>query len=188
MMNRKLLALATAASSLVMATQANAALVITVTAPSGTFTSNNVVCAGSPCLFSESGTFAAPAGYSLVGGTITSGPATGVGDPNDITFGTTTVGSPMTVTLNGTAFTLTSTGIFDTGTLGFISLLPTNTLSINGRAGATGQGSYSGTLQFANRAVPEPAIWAMMLLGFGMIGFAMRRRPKFSTRVNFAMS
>lgn len=26
-------------------------------------------------------------------------------------------------------------------------------------------------------AVPEPATWAMMLLGFGAIGFAMRRRP-----------
>lgn len=26
------------------------------------------------------------------------------------------------------------------------------------------------------RAVPEPATWAMMLLGFGAIGFAMRRR------------
>lgn len=28
------------------------------------------------------------------------------------------------------------------------------------------------------RAVPEPATWAMMLLGFGGIGFSMRRRAK----------
>ena len=28
------------------------------------------------------------------------------------------------------------------------------------------------------RAVPEPATWAMMLLGFGAIGLTMRRRPK----------
>ena len=27
-------------------------------------------------------------------------------------------------------------------------------------------------------AVPEPGTWAMMLLGFGGVGFAMRRRPK----------
>jgi hypothetical protein len=27
-----------------------------------------------------------------------------------------------------------------------------------------------------NSAVPEPATWAMMLLGFGAIGFSMRRR------------
>lgn len=32
-------------------------------------------------------------------------------------------------------------------------------------------------------AVPEPASWAMMLLGFGGIGFAMRRRRKGSGRV-----
>ena len=27
-------------------------------------------------------------------------------------------------------------------------------------------------------AVPEPATWAMMLLGFGAVGFAMRRRKQ----------
>jgi hypothetical protein len=29
-----------------------------------------------------------------------------------------------------------------------------------------------------NGAVPEPATWAMMLLGFGAVGFAMRRRKQ----------
>jgi len=32
-------------------------------------------------------------------------------------------------------------------------------------------------------AVPEPATWAMMILGLGMVGFAMRRR---TTKVQFA--
>lgn len=27
-------------------------------------------------------------------------------------------------------------------------------------------------------AVPEPATWALMILGFGAVGYAMRRRPK----------
>ena len=31
-------------------------------------------------------------------------------------------------------------------------------------------------------AVPEPATWAMMLVGFGAVGYGMRRRAK----VNFA--
>ena len=40
--------------------------------------------------------------------------------------------------------------------------------------------------QFTNAgAVPEPATWAMMLMGFGLIGNAMRRR-KVSTSVTFA--
>ncbi len=26
-------------------------------------------------------------------------------------------------------------------------------------------------------AVPEPATWALMILGFGVIGYSMRRRP-----------
>ena len=32
-------------------------------------------------------------------------------------------------------------------------------------------------------SVPEPATWAMMLAGFGAVGFTMRRRPKVSVSV-----
>lgn len=39
----------------------------------------------------------------------------------------------------------------------------------------TGGGGESGTLSFL-QAVPEPSTWAMMLMGFAGIGFAMRRR------------
>lgn len=35
-------------------------------------------------------------------------------------------------------------------------------------------------------AVPEPATWAMMLLGFGAIGGSLRRRSKVATRIRFA--
>lgn len=35
-------------------------------------------------------------------------------------------------------------------------------------------------------AVPEPATWAMMILGMGAVGFAMRRRQKVTTRVSYA--
>ena len=34
--------------------------------------------------------------------------------------------------------------------------------------------------------VPEPATWAMMLLGFGAVGYAMRRKAKVNTRIRFA--
>ncbi|WP_425229872.1 PEPxxWA-CTERM sorting domain-containing protein [Sphingomonas sp.] len=35
-------------------------------------------------------------------------------------------------------------------------------------------------------AVPEPASWAMMIAGFGLAGFALRRRQKVVTRVTYA--
>ena len=35
-------------------------------------------------------------------------------------------------------------------------------------------------------AVPEPAAWAMMLIGFGGIGFAMRRRKVVRTSASYA--
>jgi hypothetical protein len=63
----------------------------------------------------------------------------------------------------------------------FLKNLPTlsgtQTLTINGTSGAAG--SYGGTVAFASGAVPEPATWAMMILGFGMVGAGLRmaRRP-----------
>ena len=47
--------------------------------------------------------------------------------------------------------------------------------------------SIGGTLTPAVAAVPEPATWAMMLIGFGGLGFAMRRRPKTGLRVRYAI-
>jgi hypothetical protein len=50
----------------------------------------------------------------------------------------------------------------------------TYTLHIQGTRGLNT--SYQGGIAFA--AVPEPATWGMMLMGFGAIGFAMRRRRR----------
>jgi hypothetical protein len=43
---------------------------------------------------------------------------------------------------------------------------------------------YTGNL--SADAVPEPATWAMMLAGFGLVGFAMRRRRQSHPTVRFA--
>ena len=37
-----------------------------------------------------------------------------------------------------------------------------------------------------NGSVPEPATWAMMLMGLGMVGFGLRRRQKQTVRVTYA--
>ncbi len=49
-----------------------------------------------------------------------------------------------------------------------------NNITITGIS--RGLGSYGGNASFS--PVPEPATWAMMLLGFGAVGFAMRRTRK----------
>ena len=43
-----------------------------------------------------------------------------------------------------------------------------------------------GIVEAPTSAVPESATWAMMLAGFGMIGFAARRRSSVKTTVSFA--
>ena len=53
----------------------------------------------------------------------------------------------------------------------------TYTLNIQGTPG-TQNGSLSGNVSFTSvaAAVPEPGTWALMLVGFGAVGFSMRRR------------
>ena len=52
-----------------------------------------------------------------------------------------------------------------------------NTIEVKGVTSSTNvNATYSGTATFARAAVPEPASWALMIGGFGLIGAAMRRR------------
>ncbi len=39
-------------------------------------------------------------------------------------------------------------------------------------------GGYGGKLEVLRSAVPEPATWAMMIIGFGLIGSTIRRRNR----------
>lgn len=49
---------------------------------------------------------------------------------------------------------------------------------------ATGVG-YGGSVTLSAAPVPEPAAWAMMMIGLGAVGMAMRNRPK-NARVAFS--
>lgn len=79
------------------------------------------------------------------------------------------------------------------GTLGFsISAavtgggIPANTFDVVTVKGVSYGGNYGGVLRAdAIPAVPEPATWAMLLAGFGAVGFAMRRRREQNVRVSF---
>lgn len=54
--------------------------------------------------------------------------------------------------------------------------------------GATFLSAGGNAFEFDNlsAAVPEPAAWGMMILGFGLIGGALRRRSSVKTSVKFA--
>lgn len=49
-------------------------------------------------------------------------------------------------------------------------------LRISGNALKKTGGSYTGSIQVT--AVPEPEMWAMMLIGMGLIGYQVRRKSK----------
>jgi len=56
-------------------------------------------------------------------------------------------------------------------------------IQING-AGTSDLSRFDGNI--ALTSVPEPATWAMMLAGFGLIGFSMRRQRQSHPKVRFA--
>lgn len=59
-----------------------------------------------------------------------------------------------------------------------------NVLSVNYTA--AGNAAYGGQLTFTPGGIPEPMTWAMMIIGFAAVGFAMRRRNKEVARVRYA--
>lgn len=106
----------------------------------------------------------------------------GIFPQNDLDFASAWVSGPSGVLpFSIVAFPLTSPSGsppltnpdgLEFGAIAGVKILPgTYTLFVSGvNAGAAS--SYAGTLSFA--AVPEPAAWALMILGIGMLGFAMR--------------
>jgi hypothetical protein len=52
-----------------------------------------------------------------------------------------------------------------------------NTIEVKGVTSSSNvAATYTGTATFARTAVPEPASWALLIGGFGLIGATMRRR------------
>ncbi|MFD1786959.1 FxDxF family PEP-CTERM protein [Sphingomonas floccifaciens] len=161
------------------ASSANAAQTIAISGPSGTFGDDEVTCASgvTSCTFERTFTFTTPSGFTLASADIGSN-YTGNNLAANIDF--------TRVTLNGVNFTTLATGQQEFRNLLNQALTAggTNTLFVSGTSG--GNAAFAGTLSFAGTsAVPEPATWAMMLIGFGGVGASMRRRKQ-AARVNFA--
>jgi hypothetical protein len=173
-MMRKLLLAAAGAMALVgAATAASAATTVTSTNPSPAILTPPASAAFSSVL-SGSGTFTDSFMFTIAGGP-------GVTDAQlstlllngsqDVHF--------TSITLDGmSVFTQTSVspGAPETWAILTPIYLLTGNHWINVEGNLVGPtGSYSGTIN-VQPAVPEPATWAMMMLGFGAMGLAMRRR------------
>jgi len=200
----RLISLAIAAASLSMAGGAHAASLISaaVTGPTGTvwnttpgdgyyglfLQANNGP--GSPVINPNDTAINVPVinsqGYLVTGeGFPTSSDAPGTTAPNSDPFYNLTLNFSNGASLTGT---YTPTGnIFNGGTSALLDgvLYTLSDFSWTRDRGNTVQAftatpggdpnDYHGNFQLT-AAVPEPATWAMMLAGFGMLGFALRRR------------
>jgi hypothetical protein len=92
--------------------------------------------------------------------------------------------NPMVATAPGGLGTLyenSATGVSDSRA--FQLLDAQESFSIEMLQSPGGRGGISFAL--ATAAVPEPATWAMMLVGFGAVGFGVRRRNNVRTAVQF---
>jgi hypothetical protein len=163
-MKNLLFAVAAAATLIAAAPVANAATVLNFTfSPDG----NSAVAAfnsnGAGTTFSDTYTFILPAGFASTA--LTSAAVNGT---TDTAF--------SSVLLNGVTLTTNASGAIDVKSLLNVPVNPgANTLVVNGTSG--GLYSYGGNISFAKlTAVPEPAGWAMMILGFGSAGAMLRRR------------
>ncbi|MBB4618821.1 FxDxF family PEP-CTERM protein [Sphingomonas abaci] len=145
--------------------------------PNGTVSGafyNTGIAAGT---FTDTFTFTLP--FNGVGsGTVTTS-TNFVGAPNDLDF--------TSVLINDTAATITrlGNGAFE---FAFANMVPIvagrlNTITVTGLS--RGNGAYGGQASFIPSAVPEPATWALMLVGFAMVGATARFRRR-STKVVFA--
>ena len=56
----------------------------------------------------------------------------------------------------------------------------------NARFGTPGTANVSAQFELISNAVPEPSTWAMLILGFGVVGGAMRQSRKQKQRLTYA--
>jgi hypothetical protein len=183
MINKSLLAAAVALSALTAASTANAAPILV----NFRFTGSSIYpgTVTGQLQFSSAGTGVAATSARV----LTSTSAQAVADPalnwvtssnylNSNSFdvssaGVVTAASFYAGFYNGTSFLLNGFGGLNNFQTGY------SVANFGGFAGVT----YTPVASAA--AVPEPASWAMMILGIGAIGFAMRRQ-NVATRVSYA--
>jgi hypothetical protein len=173
-MNKMTAALLALPFAIAAASPAMAATALTLNpGPNGTQSVGFDKTIATPGSFSETFTFTLPSAGTTSASLVT----IAVNRLTNIDF--------TSATLNGNAFTFSPTGTFEFGSANGISTMAgLQTLVVNGVSG--GNGSFGGNISFApaGGAIPEPATWALMILGFGLVGGMMRRRAGTPANVN----
>ena len=178
-MRKKLFCSSVVVAASLFASCANAAQQLTISGPSGTFGEDQVVCTGgaiAPCGFTSTFTFDTPVGFNL-SSIVVSTVAT-ANSLTNIDFGL--------ITFNNVSFSPGTIGVVEMRSLLNQNLVTgaRNSLVVSGTTG--GDAAFSGILSFSQvAAIPEPATWMMMLLGFAGIGFTMRRKNKSTLQVRY---
>ena len=148
---------------------ANAATPLTFTfSPDGNSAVASFNSSGVGTTFSDTYTFNLPAGFASTA--LTTAAVNGM---TDTAF--------TSVMMNGATLTTNSSGAIDSQSLLNVPVNPgDNNLVVNGTSG--GLYSYGGNISFAKNVInqtggiPEPAGWALMIVGFGSAGAMLRRR------------
>lgn len=172
-MFKKLTFAATAAAAFAVASPASAAL--TLIANPATCTTSDAVCNWNVVGFTDAGAFSQSATFELpqlgnTGSSITnSATKLAMGSSGNIDFTSIFLTDPNGMVYN---YSLTPTGLVETGNILLATVAGTYKLTVEGTANTAA--TYGGNITFS--AVPEPATWALMILGFGAVGFSMRRR------------
>ena len=128
---------------------------------------------------------------ALAGGSVTQNVATVVGGRYTVSFDM--AGNPddappvktLNVTINGAAlvpYTFTTNGTTSRAQMGwvtytydFVAASTTSTLAFTS-IDNTPSGPALDNVSISGGSVPEPATWAMLIAGFGLVGLASRRR------------
>lgn len=148
--------------------------------PNGTFSGffgNNGIAAGA---FTDTFTFTLPIN-GIGSGTVTTS-ASIFGSANDLDFTSVLVNNVVA------PITRSSQNLFESAGVNSVAITAgvLNTITVTGVS--RGNGAYGGQATFiptVTSAVPEPSTWAMLLVGFGMTGVAMRYRRR-NTKVAYA--
>ena len=173
---KKTILAALAATALTAAAGAASAgtFAVTLTGPasdgsfSGAFSDSGLPQGG----FTDTFTFTVPAGVN--GATITT---TATSPTNNVDFSSVTLdGAPFTVGVSGvTEFQFFMPTFLPAGTH---SIVVTGSVEAPPPGGdGVSVGAYSGTVAFTP-GVPEPASWALMILGVGAVGASLRQRRR----------